>query len=108
MSADVDVTTQAATNVIAVPNQAITTTGRTSTVRKLVNGSEMITPVQIGVKGNSTSQVTSGVAVGDVLVLQTTTATTSGTGTTGNRGGVVRRRRRHRWAGIGGGGGLGR
>ena len=107
MSADVDITTQAATNVIAVPNQAITTTGRTSTVRKLVNGSEVITPVQIGVKGNSTSQVTSGVAVGDVLVLQTTTAT-GGTGTTGNRGGVFGGGGGIGGAGIGGGGGLGR
>ena len=106
MSADVDITTQSATNVVAVPNQAITTTGRTSTVRKLVNGTEQITPVQIGVKGNSTSQVTSGVAVGDVLVLQTTTAT-GGTGTTGTRGGFGGGGAIG-GAGIGGGGGLGR
>ena len=89
MSADLDVVTQAATNVIAVPNQAITTTGRTSTVRKLVNGTQVITPVQLGVKGNSTSEITSGVAVGDVLVLQTATTSTGGTGTGGNRGGAA-------------------
>jgi macrolide-specific efflux system membrane fusion protein len=44
--------------------------------------------VQLGVKGNSTSEITSGVAVGDVLVLQTATTSTGGTGTGGNRGGA--------------------
>ena len=90
MSADVDVVVGSRSGVLVVPNQAITTSGRVSTVRKMVNGQEQIAPVQVGLKGNSTSEVTSGVQAGDVLVLQiaTTTNTNTGTPAGGFRGGA--------------------
>ena len=81
MSADVDVTVASATGVVVVPNQAITTTGRASTVTLVKDGTQTITPIQVGLKGDATSAVTSGLAAGDVLALPVVTAsTTNGTG----------------------------
>ena len=46
MSADVDVTTASVSGVVVVPNQAITTTGRASTVTVVKDGTNTITPIR--------------------------------------------------------------
>ena len=74
-----------------MPNQAITTTGRASTVTVVKDGTDTITPIQVGLKGDSTSSVTSGLAAGDVVALPvvTTSTTANGTGRFPGAGGLV-------------------
>jgi hypothetical protein len=92
-----------------VPNQAITTTGRASTVNIVKDGSQTVTPIQVGLKGDATSAVTSGLAAGDVLALPVVTASaTNGTGRFPGAGGFIGGGGRAGGAGGLGGGGLGR
>jgi macrolide-specific efflux system membrane fusion protein len=111
MSADVDVTTASVSGAVVVPNQAITTTGRASTVTVVKDGTNTITSIQVGLKGDSTSSVTSGLSAGDVVALPvvTTSTTTNGAGRFPGAGGLVGGGGAGRGAGGGlGAGGLGR
>ncbi|MCO1658565.1 HlyD family efflux transporter periplasmic adaptor subunit [Pseudonocardia humida] len=78
-TAELSITTGTAQNVLKVPTQAVTTTGDRHTVTVLRDGVETVVPVQIGVSGTTDTEITSGVAVGDQLVLPGTGPTT-GTG----------------------------
>jgi macrolide-specific efflux system membrane fusion protein len=109
MTANVDVITASATNVIIVPNAAVTTTGNTSTVTVLQGGKQVVKPVVIGLVGSSETELLSGVSVGATVVESTATAAggaTTGTSATGAGGGAF-----FRGGGggglFGGGGGLG-
>jgi multidrug efflux pump subunit AcrA (membrane-fusion protein) len=106
MTADVSVVVQTATNVLELPSAAITTTGPISTVTVLRNGTKKTTRVTTGLVGDSTTQIDSGVSVGQVVVepVASVSAATTGTGTTGGFGGLTG------GGGFGGfgGGGLGR
>ncbi|MCL2515910.1 MAG: biotin/lipoyl-binding protein [Microbacteriaceae bacterium] len=74
-------------NAIAVPSIAIKTSGGTSTVTKVVNGKDVSTPVTTGIQQGQYTQITSGLAAGDeIVVLQITRPTGSGTGGTGGTG----------------------
>ena len=95
MTADVSVVVQTATNVLEVPSAAVTTTGQFSTVTVLKNGKQTTTRVTVGLVGNSTTQILSGVTAGEVLVEPTATVSSSTTGPTGST----------RFGGGGGGGG---
>lgn len=68
-TASVSVTTATATDAVAVPSTAVTTTGGRATVTLMTGGEQVVTPVELGVVGDSFTQVTSGVSLGDEVVL---------------------------------------
>lgn len=78
-TATVEVETGRAENVIAVPSTAVSTAGGQSTVTLLRGGQQVRTPVEVGVKGTSLTEIKSGVQEGDQLVPPATT-TTGGNG----------------------------
>ncbi len=103
MTAQVSVVDQTANHVLQLPTSAITTTGTVSTVELLQNGKTTVTVVKTGLVGNSSTQIVSGLKLGDVVVEPTVTitaasssSTSTGLGTGGFGGG-----------GFGGGGGGG-
>jgi macrolide-specific efflux system membrane fusion protein len=84
-TASVSIVTGVARNVLTVPSSAVTTTGNTSTVTVEENGQQSVRPVQVGFVGDSTTEITSGLSEGDVVVVSTGTG---GTGFTFPGGGV--------------------
>jgi multidrug efflux pump subunit AcrA (membrane-fusion protein) len=58
-----------ATDVVAVPNSALTSRGTGHSVRLLVDGKVTVTPVEVGAEGAAFTEVTSGVRAGDVIAL---------------------------------------
>ncbi len=94
LTTNATVVTARATNVLVVPNAAITRRGALATVTLVQGGKEVLTQVETGVAGTSSTEVTSGLRAGDKVVLPTTTTTRTTTGTGRGLGG-------------GGGGGLG-
>jgi macrolide-specific efflux system membrane fusion protein len=78
-SANVTVTTAGATNVLAVPTSAVTTDSQgQSTVKLVKNGTSTSHPVQVGIRGDVYTEITSGLNVGDVVELgATSTASNS-------------------------------
>jgi macrolide-specific efflux system membrane fusion protein len=90
MTADVSVVVQTAANVLELPSAAISTTGPLSTVTVLANGTKTVTRVTTGLVGDSTTQIDSGLKVGQVVVepvASVAAASTTGTGVTGGFGG---------------------
>ena len=79
-SASVTVTTDSATGVLVVPSAAVTTTGDRSTVTVLADGQQSPTTVTLGVVGDAWTEVTSGVATGDQVVLTTSASSSSTSG----------------------------
>ena len=84
-TADVSIETGSASNVLYVPTSAITTAGGISTVTVRTDGVDTPTVVQTGLEGNSRTEIVSGLAEGDVVVIPT--AANSGTGFTFPGGG---------------------
>ncbi len=72
MSASVVVTTSEVADVLWAPTAAITTAGGVSTVTVRVNGVDSTVTVTTGLAGDTGTEITSGVAVGDELVVSTT------------------------------------
>jgi multidrug efflux pump subunit AcrA (membrane-fusion protein) len=91
MTADVSVVVQTVSNTLELPSAAITTAGPASTVTVLSNGVKTTTRVTTGVVGDSSTQILSGVKVGQVVVepVASVSASTTGTGTTGGLGGLT-------------------
>ncbi|OOC07050.1 efflux RND transporter periplasmic adaptor subunit [Amycolatopsis azurea] len=85
-SASVVVTVAEAKNALSVPAAAVRTTGTTNVVTVQENGQETQRQVQVGIRGESTVQITSGLTEGENVVLTATAAT--GTGRTGGTGGT--------------------
>jgi macrolide-specific efflux system membrane fusion protein len=75
----VAVTTGSVEDAVYVNSAAVTTIGNRHTVTVLAGGAQEVRPVEIGLAGDETTQITSGVQVGENVVLRTTT-TTTGTG----------------------------
>ncbi|MGC0418869.1 efflux RND transporter periplasmic adaptor subunit [Embleya sp. AB8] len=103
-TANISVIVAQADNALQVPSTALTGastgTGSTASVRVLVNGVEQRRPVTVGVVGDQTTQILTGLAEGDEIVLGTV-ATTGGTaGSTSGRAGQSTR------GGTGGGAGF--
>jgi RND family efflux transporter MFP subunit len=102
-SAAVTIVLDHAADALAVPTSAIRSTGRGQTVIVLANGTETVTPVQVGVLGSELTEIRSGLQQGDTVVLaDLDQAIPSSTASTNRFGGG---------AGIGGGlggGGIGR
>ena len=99
-----------APNVLQVSSQAVTVRGTRATVNVMTtkNGQTVLTPtpVVIGLQGDSSDQIISGVKVGTKLAIRTATASVGSNGfpsvTGGGLGGIGG------VAGVGGGGGGGR
>ena len=100
--------TGSASNVLQVSAQAVTTQGNRSTVRlvKTVKGKQETTstPVVIGLKGDSTIEIKSGLKTGDTVAISTSSRSSTGSGfpqggVPAGLGGVG--------ATVGGGGGFG-
>ena len=68
-SATVAITTKQLTDVISVPTQAVSTVDGRTVVQKLVAGQQVQTPVKLGATVGAATVVTSGLAVGDQVVL---------------------------------------
>ncbi|HEY5457226.1 MAG TPA: biotin/lipoyl-binding protein [Acidothermaceae bacterium] len=108
MTASVTVTTAKADGVLNVTSSAVHTAGGTSYVLvRQPDGTQKQVDVVVGLKGDTTTEITGAVKAGDVVVLPATTiatgtgttGTTTRTGTTGLGGGGA--------AIFGGGGGFG-
>jgi multidrug efflux pump subunit AcrA (membrane-fusion protein) len=87
MTANVVVTTGSRSDVLRVPNAAVTTRGTTSTARLLGAGNKQtVVPVTIGLRGDTFTEVDSGLTTTDRVVISSgaiTGATGTGTGTGG-------------------------
>lgn len=85
MTANVNIIVAERKDVLTVPNRAIRTINRQKVVTVLFEGQQIQVPVQIGLSGDSMTEVVSGLKEGDVVVLNTTTTAS----TTGNRSGMI-------------------
>lgn len=98
--ADVSIVIAQAANAIAVPSSALRSLGQLHTVTVVRSGKATATIVGVGAAGTTLTQITSGLKVGDRVVLaDLSTPLPSAGGTTNGRGGGL--------GGAFGGGGLG-
>ncbi|MEO3867740.1 efflux RND transporter periplasmic adaptor subunit [Nonomuraea sp. B12E4] len=77
-TATVEVVTGQADDVVTVPSTAVSTSGGQTTVTLLVNGRQVRTPVRVGLRGTTLTEITSGVSEGDQIVPPATTGGTGG------------------------------
>jgi len=93
MTANATVTVSKASNVLTVPNLAITRSAGQAYVVAYANGQQTQTPIEVGVVGDQFTEVTGGLNDGEQIVIPTIKAA-SGSGTTrggfGGGGGGVR------------------
>ncbi|CAN5361900.1 efflux RND transporter periplasmic adaptor subunit [soil metagenome] len=76
-TATITVTTGSATNVVAVPTSSVTTTNGASTVTLVTGGKSVTTTVEIGVEGDTYTEITSGLSAGDKVALGATSSSSS-------------------------------
>jgi multidrug efflux pump subunit AcrA (membrane-fusion protein) len=102
MSASATVITKQAAGV-TLPNAAVSGTGSTSDVRVLKNGQTVSTPVVVGLRGTSRTQIVSGLSSGTQVVVITTlpALSTRSSSSSGSTSGASR------FGGVGGFGGGG-
>jgi multidrug efflux pump subunit AcrA (membrane-fusion protein) len=79
-SATVAIIVKEVADAVTVPTAAIRTEGGTTVVSKLVDGAAVTTPVQVGMVQGSYTQVTSGIAEGDQVVVTGASGAGSGSG----------------------------
>jgi macrolide-specific efflux system membrane fusion protein len=77
-TASVQVVVGSAENVLTVPASAVTTAGGQSTVTILQNGKQVVKTVEVGLKGDTSTEIKSGLNEGDQVVR--TLPTTGGAG----------------------------
>jgi macrolide-specific efflux system membrane fusion protein len=109
MTVSVTVTVQTKANVVVVQTAAIETQGAQSFVNKVQNGQTVRTPVTVGLQGDSTTEITSGLAAGDQVAISTgsiTTNTAPGNRTGAGAGGAGIPGAGGGFGGGGGGGGF--
>ncbi|WP_194907646.1 efflux RND transporter periplasmic adaptor subunit [Catenulispora rubra] len=82
-TASVSVVTDNVTNVLYVPSSSVTTLAGQSFVTVVSGKTQTQTAVQVGVVGDTTTEITSGVNEGDQVLLSSRTGTSSTTGTRG-------------------------
>jgi multidrug efflux pump subunit AcrA (membrane-fusion protein) len=100
MTASVTVVLDKRDDAITLPTSAVATTGTSQTVTvKAKDGSESARPIQIGLRGDNAVEITSGLQVGDQVVITSTASTSGGGGFVPGGGGAG--------GGITGGRGLG-
>lgn len=103
MTADISILTGSADNVLAVPSAAITTNGSVSTVTTYINGVRHTQVVKVGLIGSSTTQILSGLSLGQTVILPSVTVSPtvgSPTSSATTGGGIAR----FGGGGFGGGG----
>lgn len=81
MSASVTVVINEVVGVLTVPTSAVHTNGTTSTVEVLKNGAPTPVVVTVGAADASRTEITSGLAAGDTVVIATVTSTVPSAGT---------------------------
>jgi multidrug efflux pump subunit AcrA (membrane-fusion protein) len=69
MGVSADITVQVKENVLALPNQTITTTNGKHTVRVLKNGEEVVAEVSVGLVLDTQFEITAGLKEGDIVVV---------------------------------------
>ncbi|MBB4690433.1 efflux RND transporter periplasmic adaptor subunit [Paractinoplanes abujensis] len=74
----VAVTTGSVANAVMVSSAAITTAGNRHSVTVVTGGAQEVRQVEIGLQGDSATQITSGLDAGERVVLTATSATTGG------------------------------
>lgn len=77
-SASVRILADTKQNVLRTASNAVTTRGTRSTVNVRRNGKDQVVSVQVGLVGDGGSEITSGVAEGDTLVVPAATGGTGG------------------------------
>ena len=77
-TAVVEVVTGRVTNVLSVPSAAIGTAGAQHTVIVLQNGRQVTRVVQVGLEGDQTTEIVSGLSEGDKVVISSATGSTGG------------------------------
>jgi multidrug efflux pump subunit AcrA (membrane-fusion protein) len=82
MTANVAVTVSSVANTLELPTSAITTTGRFSTVSVLKDGKQTSQAVTTGTVGDTSTQITSGLSAGQVVVEPSASASSTGSGGT--------------------------
>jgi macrolide-specific efflux system membrane fusion protein len=98
MSANASVTTGERDNVLNVPNAAVSGSGSSATVKVLQSdGTQRTANIIAGLKGDSNTEIVSGVIAGQRVVTSSGTVPTGAGGTTGTTG---------RTGGLPGGGGF--
>jgi macrolide-specific efflux system membrane fusion protein len=112
MSANATVTTGERDNVLNVPNAAVTGSGSTASVKVLKNGVQSTVNIVAGLKGDSSTEIVSGLTAGQQVVTSSGTTVAglgAAAGTTGRAGGFGGAAGGLGGAagGLGGGGGLG-
>jgi len=78
MTANISIIVDRRDNVVLVPNRALRTQGRQRVVEVMFEGRRFEVPVQIGMTGETSSEVLAGLKEGDVVVLTTTTTRPGG------------------------------
>lgn len=86
MTANVNIIVTQREDVLTVPNRAIRTVGKQKTVTVLFEGQQIQTPVQVGLSGDSATEIVSGLREGDVVVVGTTTTKPTSSGGMGIQG----------------------
>jgi macrolide-specific efflux system membrane fusion protein len=104
MSANATVTTGERDNVLNVPNAAVTGTGSTATVKVLKNGVQSTVNVVTGLKGDSTTEIVSGITAGQQVVTSSGVVATAGGVAGAGAAGAARPGGAAGFAGGGGGG----
>jgi macrolide-specific efflux system membrane fusion protein len=97
MSANISIDLGKKDGVLVVPNIAIHSQGADKTVNKMVDGQSTAVTVETGAADSQNTEITSGLSVGDKIVLQSFQSTTGQSPTTGGTGGSF-------GGGFGGGG----
>jgi multidrug efflux pump subunit AcrA (membrane-fusion protein) len=88
MTSTVAVTVSERDNVLHVPSAAVTGSGSNARVTVVKNGTQTVTRVVAGLKGDSSTQIVSGVTAGESVVTSTgvvATSASTGTSTTSSR-----------------------
>ena len=91
MTANVSVIAAGREGVVSVPSAAISTAGGVSTVKVRTNGVDETRNVVTGLKGDGTTEITSGLEAGEQVVMSVgvvTSSGSSGTGTQNRTGGA--------------------
>lgn len=91
MTANVSVISASREGVVSVPSAAISTVGGVSTVKVRTNGVDETRNVVTGLKGDGTTEITSGLEAGEQVVMSVgvvTSSGSSGTGTQSRTGGA--------------------
>jgi macrolide-specific efflux system membrane fusion protein len=87
-SASVVITVAEAQDALSVPAAAVQTVGSTNLVTVQENGQNVTRQVQVGLRGESTVQITSGLTEGENVVLTATATTGTGGGNNNRTGGT--------------------